>query len=132
MAPDIEGSGALSMSARPMRDLVLLLPRLEVGKGLAVDYAGTDAALLLQLCENAEVTMATILLGISSVSMLLANATPEVETGEIAPNAIEAIANLLGELAEVAAACHCLAAAGRRYVENYQPDVGEVVEGVRL
>jgi hypothetical protein len=126
-----EGNSALSMSARPMRDLILLLPRLEVRNSLEIDYAGSDAAVLLQVCANAEVTMSTLMHGLSSIGMLLANCTPEIETGEIAPNAIEAIGWCTAELAEVAAVCNVIAAAGRRHLANYKPDTTRVVEGAK-
>ena len=123
---------ALPLNARPMRDLLLLLPRLEVTETLEVDYTATDAALLLLICDEAEATMETVLRGLSTIGMLLANATPEIETGEIGANAIEALGWFIGELGEFSAACHCLAAAGRRYVADYQPDVMPNVEGVKL
>lgn len=118
--------------SRPMRDLLLQLPLLEVTPAAEIDFPATDAALLLQLCDNAERSMDTILNGLAAVGHLLATAAPEVETRSIPGDVIESLGWLMAELGDFAATAHCLTAAGRRYLSDYAPETKKHVPNVKV
>lgn len=49
---------------RPMRDLILQLPLLNVTQALEIDYQAADPALLAQVADNAETAMHVVQLGL--------------------------------------------------------------------
>ena len=116
---------------RPMRDLILQLPLLNVTPTLEIDYAAADAALLVQVADNAETAMHVVQLGLSAVGQLLVRAAPEVETGEISGDAIEALGWLMSELGEFSATAFALASACRRFTHDYAPYQSRPVAGAR-
>lgn len=95
---------------RPMRMLMALLPRLLVNDQGQPDFDGSDAMALVQLAEAAELLQRILQLGISTIGQLLAHASVQVETGELAQDTVEALGWLLAELGDTAAACVELAA----------------------
>ena len=116
---------------RPMRDLILQLPLLNVTPTLEIDYPAADAALLVQVADNAETAMHVVQLGLSAVGQLLVRAAPEVETGEISGDAIEALGWLMSELGEFSATAFALASACRRFTHDYSPYQSRPVTGAR-
>lgn len=116
---------------RPMRDLILQLPLLNVTPTLEIDYPAADAALLVQVADNAETAMHVVQLGLSAVGQLLVRAAPEVETGEISGDAIEALGWLMSELGEFSATAFALAFACRRFTHDYAPYQSRPVAGAR-
>ena len=106
---------------RPMRDLILQLPLLNVTPTLEIDYPAADAALLVQVADNAETAMHVVQLGLSAVGQLLVRAAPEVETGEISGDAIESLGWLMAELGELAGCCFALAASCREHLADAAP-----------
>lgn len=116
---------------RPMRDLILQLPLLNVTPSLEIDYPAADAALLVQVADNAESAMHVVQLGLSAVGQLLVRAAPEVEAGEISGNSIEALGWLMSELGDFSATAFALASACRRFTSDYAPYQSRHVPGVR-
>ena len=116
---------------RPMRDLILQLPLLNVTQALEIDYQAADPALLAQVADNAETAMHVVQLGLSAVGQLLVRAAPEVETGEISGDSIEALGWLMSELGEFSATAFALAAACRRFTTGYAPYQSKPVSGAR-
>ena len=115
----------------PMRDLLLQLPLLPAKTGESIEYEAADAALLVQIADNAETAMNTIHLGLSAVGHLLAYAAPEVETGEISGDAAEALGWLMAELGTFAATAFCLSAACRRHTADFAPAKPRAVANAR-
>lgn len=116
---------------RPMRDLILQLPLLNVTPSLEIDYPAADAALLVQVADNAETAMHVVQLGLSVVGQLLVRAAPEVEAGEISGNSIEALGWLMSELGDFSATAFALASACRRFTSDYAPYQSRHVPGAR-
>ena len=117
---------------RPLRDLLLQLPLLQVTPDGEIDYAATDPALLVQIAHNAETSMHTLHLGLSAVGVLLAHSAPEIETRDIAGDAIEALGWCISEWGEFAIVAHSLSAACRRYTADYKPRTTKDVPNVRV
>ena len=113
---------ATMQTLRPIRDL---LPHLTVTAEFEIDYLAANPTLLLQIANNGDIAMRTVNLGISAIGILLANSAPERETREISGDAAEAIGWLIGELGELAAVIHCIAAACRRSIVDYVPGTVE-------
>ena len=90
---------------RPMRRLLALLPRLAVNEQAMPDFDASDADLLEQIAESAELLQRVFQLGISAVGQILAHASVQVETGEFDQESVEALGWLLAELGDVSAAC---------------------------
>lgn len=124
--------GKLREDRRPMRDLLLLLPLLQVTPAMEIDYAAADPNLLAQIAENADISMRTIHLGLSAVGSLLAHSAPEVETGDISANVIEALGWCMAELGEFAAIANNLSTACRRHNADYAPHTAQTVPNVRV
>ena len=99
---------------RPVRQLMALLPRMELTATTLPDFDASDPALLVQIADACELLQRVISLGIGAVGQLLAHASVEVETGKLAQDAIESLGRLLTELGDTAAACMELAAPCRR------------------
>lgn len=116
---------------RPMRDLILQLPLLNVTPTLEIDYPAADAALLVQVADNAETAMHVVQLGLSAVGQLLVRAAPEVEAGEISGDSIEALGWLMSELGDFSATAFALASACRRFTTDYAPYQVRQVPGAR-
>ena len=104
---------------RPMRMLMALLPRLLVNDQGQPDFDGSDAMALVQIAEAAELLQRVLQLGISAIGQLLAHASVQVETGELAQDTVEALGWLLAELGDAAAACIELAAPCRHATADF-------------
>lgn len=109
-APDI---------ARPTRSLMELLHRLVVNDEGEPDFDASDATTLVQIAQAAELLQRILQLGISAIGQLLAHASVQVETGELAQDSVEALGWLLAELGDTAAACVELAAPCRRATADF-------------
>lgn len=96
-----------------------LLPRLLVNDQGQPDFDGSDAMALVQIAEAAGLLQRVLQLGISAIGQLLAHASVQVETGELAQDTVEALGWLLAELGDAAAACVELAASCRRATEDF-------------
>jgi len=90
---------------RPTRSLMALLPRLTVNAQGQPDFDASDAVVLVQIADAAELLQRRLQLGISAIEQLLAHASVQVETGELAQDTVEALGWLLAELGDAAAAC---------------------------
>lgn len=117
---------------RPMRDLLLQLPLLQVTSAMEIDYATADPNLLLQIAENAEISMRAIHLGLASVGVLLAHSAVEVETNDISANTVEALGWFMAEMGDFAAVAHSLSAACRRHTADYAPRTAKAVSNARV
>lgn len=104
---------------RPSRSLMALLPQLVVNDQGQPDFDASDATVLLSIAEAAELLQRVLQLGISAIGQLLAHASVQVETGELAQDTVEALGWLLAELGDAAAACVELAAPCRRATEDF-------------
>lgn len=104
---------------RPTRMLMALLPRLLVNDQGQPDFDGSDAMALVQIAEAAELLQRVLQLGISAIGQLLAHASVQVETGELAQDTVEALGWLLAELGDAAAACVELAAPCRHATVDF-------------
>lgn len=116
---------------RPMRDLLLQLPLLSVTPSGEIDYEAADPDLLVQIADNAEISMRTIHLGLSAIGVLLAHAAPELDTGDITANVVEALGWAICEWSDAAATINCLAVASRRYTADYAPQESHQVENAK-
>lgn len=117
---------------RPMRDLLLQLPLLQVTHDVEIDYAAADPALLVQIAENAEISMRAIHIGLSAVGVLLANSAPEIEMRDISANTVEALGWLMAEMGEFAVVAHGLSVACRRHTADYAPRKIKTVPKARI
>lgn len=122
---------AFSDARRPLRDLVLLLPHLQVRPGLNVDYESAEPAMLFQIGTNAEITMRTIHRGTAAIGRLLVHVSPELGTGEISADSVEALGWLICEISDLAAVAHCIATSCRRYTADYSPETPKTVPNTR-
>ena len=104
---------------RPTRMLMALLPRLLVNDQGQPDFDASDATVLVQLAEAAELLQRVLQLGISAIGQLLAHASVQVETGELAQDTVEALGWLLAELGDAAAACVELAVPCRHATADF-------------
>lgn len=105
--------------SRPLRQLLLTLPKLKVADDGRTDYHASDPVLLVQIAEAAELLQRVISLGTSAVGQLMAFASADIDTGDLGQDAIEALGWLLGELGSGAAACMELAAPCRRATSDF-------------
>lgn len=117
---------------RPMRDLILQLPLLNVTPSLEIDYPAADAALLAQVAHTAETAMHVVQLELSAVGQLLVRAAPVVEAGEISGDSIEALGWLMSELGDFSATAFALASVCRRFTSDYAPYQSRHVPGRAL
>lgn len=104
---------------QPVRLLIALLPRVELTDAATPDFEASDPALLIQIADACELLQRVISLGVGAVGQLLAHAAVEVETGELAQDAIEALGWLLATMGDSAAACMELAAPCRRATMDF-------------
>ena len=128
---DLAGDEAL----RPLRDLILLLPHMQargIGRGeFQIDWASAEPALLRQISTNADITMRTVNRGVAAIGRLIVAISPEVGTGEIPADNIEALGWLLAEISDLAATAHQIAAACNRYTSDYAPDTPKYIPTAR-
>lgn len=106
-------------TARPTRSLMELLPRLVVNDQGEPDFDASEATNLEQIAQATELLQRILQLGISAIGQLLAHASVQVETGELAQDSVEALGWLLAELGDAAAACVELAAPCRRATADF-------------
>lgn len=116
---------------RPLRDLILLLPHLQVRTGCNIDYASAEPALLLQISTNCEIAMRTIHRGTAAIGRLMVQISPEVGTGELPADYIEALGWLISEISDVAAVAHSISASCQRYTADYVPGTPKVIPNAR-
>ena len=113
-----------------MRDLLLQLPLLPAKTGESIEYEAADAALLVQIADNAETAMNVIHLGLSAVGHILAHAAPEVGS-DIGSDTVEALGRLMEELGSFAATAFALSAACRHHTADFSPPVHRSVASAR-
>ena len=99
---------------KPLRDLIVRLPRLVTDKQGKLDLLASSPSLVLEVAERAETSVKAINMGIAAVGNLMPYAAPEIEDGTIAMGTVEALGWLLSELGELAATCMALAAECRQ------------------
>lgn len=101
------------LGARPMRDLLVLLPQLPTDGG---DLALTTVELpsVELLAEVSSDAIRTIERGLSVMGVLLANANPEFETGDFPGDWLEVYGWLVSEMADFMAMAHDYNAAAIR------------------
>ncbi|MBW8844024.1 MAG: hypothetical protein JF607_03495 [Burkholderiales bacterium] len=105
--------------SRPMRQLLTLMPRVQVDADGQPDFDASAPELLVQIAESAELLQRVIALGTSAVGQLMAFASADVDTGEVGQDAIEALGWLIAEMCDGAAACLVLAAPCRRVTADF-------------
>lgn len=115
---------------RPLRDLLLLMPHLQV-RTENIDYESAEPALLHQIGTNAEIAMRTINRGTAAIGRLLVAVSPEVGTGELPADCMEAIGWLLAEMGDLAATCHSIAASCQRCNADYNPRTSKHIPNAR-
>ena len=77
--------------SRPLRQLLLALPKLKVADDGETDFDASDPALLVQIAEAAEVLQRVISLGTSAVGQLMAYASVDIDTGDFSQEGVEAL-----------------------------------------
>lgn len=110
----MSASRPMSVSLRPMRNLIEHLPRLPLDAAHRIDFRAAAPALLITLADDAEATMAAIQLGVGAIGHLLAHSAVVIEDGTIGADSLESLGFLMAELGDLAAACMTLAAHCRR------------------
>ena len=113
--------GSRTEALRPMRDLLVRLPRLPMTRKQEIDFPATDPALLVVIAEDAETTMNAIHHGVGAIGHLLAHSAVVIEDGTISANCIEGLGFLMAELGDLAAGCMTLATRCRRETSDYEP-----------
>jgi len=116
---------------RPLRDLLLLMPHLQVRTEYNIDYAGCESALLYQIETCADTTMRTVHRGIAAIGKLLVYTSPEVGTGEFSADSTEALGFLISELGDLAATAHAIAASCQRFNADYSPGTPKHIPNAR-
>jgi hypothetical protein len=111
----------LTLSSRPLRSLLLLLPLLSAQPGSKVAYGLADPDLLVQLAEDAEAVIGTVQLGTSAIGQLMAHAAPEFEDRTVCSDTVEALGWLLSEINDAAATLMVLMAECRQSTVDYAP-----------
>jgi len=106
---------------RPLHDLLLALPKLATFDDGGIDFDGSDPDLLVTIAENAADTQRMANLGLSAVGYILALASGEVETREIAGEAVAALGFLIKEVADLAALADYIGTTARRCIHDYSP-----------
>ena len=99
---------------RPMRQLLVQLPRLPFSDNGAVDVTRASPELLRSIAEDAEIAMSTIHQGLGAIGHLLAHSAVPIEDGTIGADSLESLGFLMAELGDLAAACLTLAVRCRR------------------
>jgi hypothetical protein len=119
-----------SLTHRPARRLLQLLPLLVATPGQVVSYAHIEPALLAQLADDADVLMSTLQMGLSAVGQLMAHAAPEVEDGTFSSDMVEALGWFLSEVSEISFTLMPLVVACRHHNADYAPPHPETVQPV--
>lgn len=132
---EIEADFADHESQRPLRDLILLLPHMQargIGSGeFQIDWASAEPALLHQIFTSADITMRTVNRGVAAIGRLMVAISPEVGTGELPADDMEALGWLLSEISDLAAVAHQMAAACNRYISDYAPETPDYIPTAR-
>ena len=126
------GEGTPRQDHRPLRDTLLLLPRLPLRGERDIDYEAADPALLSQLLENAQATMDTVHRGTTALGQLLVLASPEIGTGEFPADVMEALGYLLAEVGDLAVVMHSLSTSCQRFTADYVPATTAHVANTQL
>lgn len=116
---------------RPLRDLLLLMPHLQVRMGFDIDYESAEPALLHQIGTNADITMRTVHRGTAAIGRLLVAVSPEGGTGALPADRMEALGWLLAEMGDLAATCHSITASCQRYTTDYDPNTPKHIPNAR-
>ena len=116
---------------RPLRDLLLLMPHLQVRTEYNIDYESCESALLYQIGTNADITMRTVHRGIAAIGRLLVYTSPEIGTGEFSADSTEALGELLAELGDLAATAHAIATSCQRFNSDYSPETPKHIPNAR-
>ena len=124
------GPGAAEIG-RHLRDMLLLMPHLQVRTDFSIDYESAEPALLHQIGTNADITMRTIHRGTAAIGRLLVAVSPEVGTGEVPADCMEAVGWLLAEMGDLAATCHSIVASCQRYTADYNPRTAKHIPNAR-
>ena len=106
---------------RPMRDLLVRLPKLPVNLQQEIDFAAADPAMLVAIAEDAEMLMGATQMGLGAIGQLLANSAVMIEDGTVSANSIEALGLLMSEMADMAHHCMGLAVHCRQETADYSP-----------
>lgn len=109
----------------PLRQLLVLLPRVHIGADGQPDYDASAPEVLVQIAESAELLQRVIVLGISAVGQLMAFASADIDTGEVGQDAVEALGWMLAMLGDGAAACMGLAAPCREATADFTGRAGD-------
>ena len=131
MSNDSTGSFVDAGSDRPLRDLLLLMPLLNVGDRGDLDYEASDPGLLKQVAANADLSMRTLHRGTAAIGRLLVAVSPEIGTGEFSADAMESVGWLISELADIAVTAQCLSVACHRYTADYAPETPKYITPTR-
>ena len=117
---------------RPLHDLLLLLPLLEIEPGepaeaehvataTTIDWAGSDAAVVAAIATEAGRVSLAAAHGITAIGHLLTTSAPEIELSDISAETVEAIGRVLAELGELVALGGYLEACARHVTRDYEP-----------
>lgn len=106
---------------RPMRDLLIRLPKLPVNLQQEIDFPAADPAMLVAIAEDAEMLMGATQMGLGAIGQLLANSAVMIEDGTVSANSIEALGLLMSEMADMAHHCMGLAVHCRHETADYSP-----------
>lgn len=106
-------------ATQPLRQLLVLLPRVHVGADGLPDYDASAPEVLVQIAEAAELLQRVIALGTSAMGQLMAFASADIDTGEVGQDAVEALGWMLAMLGDGAAACMVLAAPCRQATADF-------------
>ena len=131
MSNDSNGSFVDAGSDRPLRDLLLLMPLLNVGDRGDLDYEASDPGLLKQVAANADLSMRTLHRGTAAIGRLLVAVSPEIGTGEFSADAMESVGWLLVEIADLATTAQCLSVACHRYTADFAPEKPKYISPTR-
>jgi hypothetical protein len=104
-----------------LHDLLLALPALATFADGGIDFDASDPDVLVSIAENAADTCRMANLGLSAVGYILALASVEVETREVAGEAVAALGFLIKEVADLAALSDYLGTTARRCIHDYSP-----------
>ena len=116
---------------RPLRDLMLSLPHLQVRLEFQLDYESAEPALLYQIATNADMTMRTIHRGTAAIGRLLFAVSTDVGRDGLPAEDVAAIGTLLAALGDLAATAHTLSAGCNRYISDYAPKTPKHIPTVR-
>ena len=131
MSNDSTGSLVDAGSDRPLRDLLLLMPLLNVGNRGDLDYEASDPGLLKQVAANADLSMRTLHRGTAAIGRLLVAVSPEIGTGEFSAATMESLGWLLVELGDLASTAQCLSVVCHRYTADYVPETPKYIAPAR-